>query len=145
MWFPRLEMRCLPARSLVGWGDQKAFTARPHHVRRKRVLRGRRWLVPFEAMAGKRASPLGLRGARLPRSGAVGSPLALRAAASPQHSIYRIPARLRLPRDESRVGGQGSRAKPRARRPESTVAHGVSTGSQQRYPEPPEVRARSKR
>ena len=66
-------------------------------------------LVPLEAMAGKRASPLGLRGARLPRSGAVGSPLALRAAASPQHSIYRIPARLRLPRDESRVGGQGSR------------------------------------
>ena len=29
MWFPRLEMRCPPARSLVVWGDQKAFAARP--------------------------------------------------------------------------------------------------------------------
>lgn len=39
----------------------------------------------------------------------MGSPLALRAAASPQRTVYRTLARLRLPRDESRVGGQGSR------------------------------------
>jgi hypothetical protein len=45
----------------------------------------------------------------------VGSPLALQAAASPQRSVYRTLARLRRPRDESRVGGQGS-CEPRARR-----------------------------
>ena len=106
MWFPRLEMRCPPARSLVVWGDQKAFTARPLTTCAESAFfaAGDGW-SPFEAMAGKRASPLGLRGARLPRSGAVGSPLALRAAASPQRSVHRTLARVRLPRDESRVGG----------------------------------------
>ena len=59
---------------------------------------------------GKRASPLGLQGARLPRGGAVGSPLALRAAASPQREGNRNPWALRIPCDESRGGEQGSSA-----------------------------------
>ena len=62
----------------------------------------RRWRVsgPPRLVSGAPAYP----GAEL-----VGSPLALRAAASPQRTVHRILARLRLPRDESRVGGQGSR------------------------------------
>ena len=120
MSFPRLETR---ARRAYRWSFGGTIGAAGG-------------MSSWRQLTGKRASPLGLRGRPLTqeRSCWLAPHVAGRGQPAPQ--LYRNLARLRLPRDESRVSGQGSRqtlALGDPRNPPSPTAYPqvLNRGSQQ--------------